>query len=88
MNCQQVVNRLEALADTKKVSIKERKFGIRAENSLRFTPVKNTRSKAVMRKLNMTDTMENVMHPSVSTDADLQEHVLFKITKTEWRNAC
>jgi 3-methyladenine DNA glycosylase AlkD len=34
MNLQQVIDRLQALADPEKISIKERKFGIIAQNSL------------------------------------------------------
>ena len=52
-----------------------------------FTSVRNKRSQAVMRKLNMTDTKENFMHPSVPAGDELQEHVLFKITEAEWRRA-
>jgi len=34
MNLQEVIERLQALADPEKISIKERKFGIKAQNSL------------------------------------------------------
>lgn len=49
-----------------------------------FTSVQNKRSQAVMKNINMTDTCQNFMHPSIPVGNELQEHVLFKITRAEW----
>lgn len=44
-----------------------------------LTSVTNVRSQAVMHRLGMTDTNENFMHPRVSQESSLREHVLFRI---------
>ncbi|MDC0598297.1 GNAT family N-acetyltransferase [Gammaproteobacteria bacterium] len=54
------------------------------EEVLAFTPVSNQASKAVMHRINMTDTAQNFLHPSLPKGHALQEHVLFKITRSVW----
>ena len=49
-----------------------------------FTTVKNIRSQAVMIKLGMSDTNQNFFHPEIEHDNLLSEHVLYKITRSEW----
>ena len=50
-----------------------------------FTAVLNVRSQAVMQRLGMFDTGDNFNHPSVPPDNPLYEHVLYKITRAQWR---
>lgn len=49
-----------------------------------FTTVKNIRSQRVMQRINMSNTNQDFLHPSVPAESGLQEHVLFKITQKEW----
>lgn len=51
-----------------------------------FASVQNKRSKAVMERLNMVNTMQNFEHPSLPIGHKLREHVLYKITKSLWLN--
>jgi len=51
-----------------------------------FTPISNKKSWSVMRRLNMEDTGNNFEHPMIPENHPLREHVLYKITKTQWRN--
>lgn len=53
---------------------------------LSFTTVQNYRSQAVMAKIGMKNTNHNFLHPDVPPESELQEHVLYRITQTEWRN--
>lgn len=48
-----------------------------------FTSVQNKRSQVVMKNINMTDSGQNFMHPSIPVGNALQEHVLFKISRDE-----
>ena len=41
---------------------------------------------AVMQKLNMVDSGQNFEHPNVPVGNQLREHVLYKITRTRWKN--
>lgn len=50
-----------------------------------FTAVINKRSQAVMHRLGMSNTGKNFNHPSVDPESELFEHVLYKITATEWQ---
>lgn len=52
-----------------------------------FTTVANTRSQAVMRKIGMTNTGQNFMHPAIDASHPQCEHVLFKITANEWQSS-
>ena len=49
-----------------------------------FTSVLNSKSTAVMERLNMLNTMQNFEHPSLPKGHKLREHVLYKITKSQW----
>ena len=49
-----------------------------------FTSVQNKRSQSVMKNINITDTGQNFIHPSIPLGSELQEHVLFKITRSVW----
>ena len=51
-----------------------------------FTPLINIPSISVMKKLGMTDSNQNFIHPQVPEDSSLSEHVLYKITKDEWNH--
>ncbi|MDQ2075900.1 GNAT family N-acetyltransferase [Marinimicrobium sp. ABcell2] len=50
-----------------------------------FTTVRNQRSRSVMERLGMTNTGNNFNHPKIEPDHPLSEHVLYKITKSDWR---
>lgn len=52
-----------------------------------FTPVLNTPSQKVMQKIGMTNTGQNFTHPNVPAGNQLEEHVLYKITRSAW-NKC
>ncbi len=49
-----------------------------------FTAVLNLKSQAVMQRLGMTNTGENFEHPLVPEGDRLREHVLYKITRSDW----
>lgn len=49
-----------------------------------FTTVNNLKSQAVMKRLNMHNTGENFMHPTIDRDHPLCEHVLYRISRSEW----
>ncbi len=51
-----------------------------------FTPVTNFASQAVMKRIHMTDTTQNFLHPAIPSGNQLQEHLLFKITAPEWKH--
>ena len=51
-----------------------------------FTSLQNRKSKAVMERLNMVNTMQNFEHPNLPVGHILQEHILYKITKSQWKN--
>ena len=48
-----------------------------------FTSVSNNKSRAVMERLNMTNTQENFEHPILPEGHKLREHVLYKIKKPQ-----
>jgi ribosomal-protein-alanine N-acetyltransferase len=50
-----------------------------------FTTLGNDRSKAVMQKIGMYDTKQNFMHPDIELSHPQCEHVLYKISKSEWQ---
>ena len=52
-----------------------------------FTTLANTRSQAVMQKIGMVNTGNNFMHPDIAGTHPQCEHVLYKITKSEWTNS-
>ena len=49
-----------------------------------FATVTNTRSQAVMQRIGMSDTGHNFIHPHVRGNAELEQHVLYKIGREEW----
>ena len=49
-----------------------------------FTTLSNFRSQAVMKKIGMSNTGNNFMHPDIETTHPQCEHVLYKISKLEW----
>ena len=52
-----------------------------------FTSVANQRSRAVMRRLGMHhDPAEDFDHPSVEVGHELRRHVLYRLTRDEWRS--
>lgn len=50
-----------------------------------FTTLANNRSKSVMQKIGMRDSAQNFMHPDIEVSHPLCEHVLYKISKSEWQ---
>ncbi len=51
-----------------------------------FTAVLNLPSARVMQRIGMIDTGQNFLHPAVPADHKLQEHLLYKITRSQWQN--
>lgn len=49
-----------------------------------FAAADNLRSRAVMERLNMTDTGENFEHPEIPESSQLREHCLYKISREKW----
>ncbi len=49
-----------------------------------FTSVVNVRSRAVMQKIGMIDSRQNFMHPDVEASHPLCEHVLCKVSQSQW----
>ena len=49
-----------------------------------FTTLANMRSQAVMQKIGMSNAGKNFMHPDIDVSDPLCEHVLYKISKSEW----
>ena len=50
-----------------------------------FTTVTNTKSLAVMKRIGMVNTESNFMHPMLPDTHPLKEHVLYKITRSQWQ---
>jgi ribosomal-protein-alanine N-acetyltransferase len=50
-----------------------------------FTTIANVRSRAVMERLGMINTNENFEHPSIPANHPLSEHVLYKISRSDWQ---
>ena len=51
-----------------------------------YTSPLNIKSKSVMERLNMVNTMQNFEHPSIPKEHKLREQVLYKVTKSQWVN--
>ena len=49
-----------------------------------FTTVANSRSQRVMQKIGMSDDRENFMHPDIDRSHPQCEHVLYKLTESDW----
>ena len=52
-----------------------------------FTAVINKHSQLIMQRIGMTDTQQNFYHPMLEPKHPLAEHVLYKITQQQWREA-
>lgn len=50
-----------------------------------FTTVSNSRSRSVMERLGFSNTHQNFEHPDLPKDHALSEHVLYKISKENWK---
>jgi RimJ/RimL family protein N-acetyltransferase len=50
-----------------------------------FTTLANIRSMVVMQKIGMRNSGQNFMHPGIEVSHPQCEHVLYKISKTEWQ---
>ncbi len=50
-----------------------------------FTSTTNLRSRAVMRRLGMADSHQNFDHPAVPVGSELREHMLFRLSASQWR---
>lgn len=51
-----------------------------------FTTVGNVASRRVMEKLGMKNTQKNFAHPDIPIDNKLSEHVLYRLSKRQWKN--
>lgn len=60
------------------------KLGI--DEIVSLTSVINVKSEAVMKRIGMVNTNSNFMHPKIPEGSPLKEHLLYKITKEQWRN--
>ena len=49
-----------------------------------FTTLANLRSQRVMQKIGMSDVKENFMHPDIDRSHPQCEHVLYKLTQSDW----
>jgi len=58
---------------------------LRLNEVVSFTTVSNVRSQAVMERLGLRNTHQNFEHPDLPKGHVLSEHVLYKITKSEWQ---
>lgn len=52
-----------------------------------FTSVGNLRSRAVMERLHMINTNQNFEHPEIPAGNPLREHVLYSLTKDQWKQS-
>lgn len=50
-----------------------------------FTPVGNAKSRAVMERLHMQNTQRNFDHPSIPKGHRLREHVLYRLSRKQWK---
>jgi RimJ/RimL family protein N-acetyltransferase len=51
---------------------------------LSFTTLSNVRSRHVMEKIGMVNTNDNFLHPLVDASSGMQEHCLYRITRSGW----
>jgi len=49
-----------------------------------FTPIGNVRSRAVMERLRMQNTVKVFDHPHVAAESGLRQHCLYKVTHADW----
>lgn len=56
------------------------------EEIVSFTPVRNTHSRNVMKKIGMHHRSEDDFdHPKLSVDHPLRRHVLYRLERNEWK---
>jgi RimJ/RimL family protein N-acetyltransferase len=58
--------------------------GLQLDEVLSFTSVTNLPSAAVMKRIGMTNTHRNFMHPDIEAGHPLSEHVLYRADRSEW----
>lgn len=58
---------------------------LRMKEIYSFTSIHNLKSIAVMERLHMTNTGQNFQHPKIEEGHWLREHVLYKLTREEWK---
>ena len=52
-----------------------------------FTTVSNARSRSVMERLGLENVQQNFKHPDLHRGHVLSEHVLYKMTRTQWKES-
>ena len=57
---------------------------IQLDEVLWFTAVVDLPSQAVMKRIGMTNTGNNFMHPDIEAGHPLCEHVLYQINRADW----
>ena len=57
---------------------------LQLDEVLSFTAVANLPSAAVMKRIGMTNTHRNFMHPDIEAGHPLCEHVLYRLDRSEW----
>lgn len=57
---------------------------LQLDEVLSFTSVTNLPSQAVMKRIGMTNTHHNFMHPDIEAGHSLCEHVLYRLDRSEW----
>ena len=57
---------------------------LQLDEVLSFTSVTNLPSQAVMKRIGMTNTHRNFMHPDIEAGHPLCEHVLYRLDRSEW----
>ena len=60
---------------------------LQLDEVLWFTAVANLPSEAVMKRIGMTNTVNNFMHPDIEASHPLCEHVLYRINRADWEQA-
>ena len=57
---------------------------LQLDEVLSFTAVANLPSEAVMKRIGMTNTHRNFMHPDIEAGHPLCEYVLYRLDRSEW----
>ncbi len=58
---------------------------LKVDEIVSFTALLNKKSESVMKRLGMRDTQQNFEHPHLAKGHTLREHLLYKISKEEWK---
>ena len=61
--------------------------GLQLDEVLWFAAVVNLPSQTVMKRIGMTNTGNNFMHPNIETSHPLCGHVLYQINRVDWEQA-